>query len=658
MKQTLKHPLVLAWLVVLLYHLPGWWGGRMFAAEDVVAMFFTMKTRLWEMAQGHQSMNWWDRLPQLGAPALNNIQCGWFSPWTLWFVVLSPARAWATYGVLIDSALLAITFWSGRQLPLGRRASAVAALAWVSCSDVLLLTQDPCYKESLFAAALLFGAQFAWWRSGGRRYLALSALAVALHSGAGSPTAIFYDTVCFLVLLPALAWWRCASPRRVLTGLASCLAGLLLLAAPLLALKDGSSHSHRKLPGVESVELAESFNRSWQETALCFSAELSAWLRPVSKEGYPLGLQLSLAIVLLACLAGREPRARPLLLVCLLLALQSLGERGGLLWLMHRLVPGTLGVRAPARFFLLAGLGWCWLAAAGCQRWNRKESALAIWAALFPAVFQVGAIQALYSATIEAFAAPPMPPPGAGRLAVDPDSEPRPPLLWEGLPLTQGRAVLIYPETLLDARYALGMACSQWGAEGLQRLALGARGATRIPLNRPAAPLLRSWGLTWLLRGDGRSFGWQPIQPEPPRHWLARPVVERPERWAERLDWLPFAEAQVDEQLPSQAQGRLTVELDQPDRQVLSLNGQGLVVSADSFDPGWSCLVDGEPATPIRANLALKAVWIPRPGSHQIEWVYAPPWRWTALLLHLAGWAVLAATIGLSSRRPPAAKRL
>lgn len=49
----------------------------------------------------------------------------------------------------------------------------------------------------------------------------------------------------------------------------------------------------------------------------------------------------------------------------------------------------------------------------------------------------------------------------------------------------------------------------------------------------------------------------------------------------------------------------------------------GVVVFSEIFADGWSVTIDGEPATPLRANYVLRAVVVPA-GDHEIVWSYAP----------------------------------
>ena len=54
------------------------------------------------------------------------------------------------------------------------------------------------------------------------------------------------------------------------------------------------------------------------------------------------------------------------------------------------------------------------------------------------------------------------------------------------------------------------------------------------------------------------------------------------------------------------------------------LDGPGLVVLADAWDPGWRAWVDGHPAPVLQANVAFRAVPLPA-GAHRVELRYRPP---------------------------------
>jgi hypothetical protein len=71
-----------------------------------------------------------------------------------------------------------------------------------------------------------------------------------------------------------------------------------------------------------------------------------------------------------------------------------------------------------------------------------------------------------------------------------------------------------------------------------------------------------------------------------------------------------------------------------------TLPEQGLLVLADSYDPGWRVFVDGRDAELLRANVAFRAVRVPA-GTHRVEFLYRPR-------VVIAGLAVSAASLLLA----------
>ncbi|HEX2173064.1 MAG TPA: YfhO family protein [Dehalococcoidia bacterium] len=67
------------------------------------------------------------------------------------------------------------------------------------------------------------------------------------------------------------------------------------------------------------------------------------------------------------------------------------------------------------------------------------------------------------------------------------------------------------------------------------------------------------------------------------------------------------------------------VVVDHPHRVAIraALDGDGYLVLSDTYDDGWTALIDGQPTPIYRANFALRAVRV-GPGTHQIEFVYRP----------------------------------
>jgi hypothetical protein len=94
-----------------------------------------------------------------------------------------------------------------------------------------------------------------------------------------------------------------------------------------------------------------------------------------------------------------------------------------------------------------------------------------------------------------------------------------------------------------------------------------------------------------------------------------------------------------------------------PDRVLLEaqLTDPGYVVLVDSFDPGWRATVDGERASVTRANVAFRAVSVPR-GRHLIEYRYRPWSVSVGLAISVTALlTVLVAGVFRRGRRAPAA---
>ncbi len=76
------------------------------------------------------------------------------------------------------------------------------------------------------------------------------------------------------------------------------------------------------------------------------------------------------------------------------------------------------------------------------------------------------------------------------------------------------------------------------------------------------------------------------------------------------------------------------------------------LVLADTFDPGWSATLDGQPAPIWPAYVAFRAVYLPQ-GPHTVVFTYRPAGFELGLLLSGCG-IVLSLVFWFQSRRPPA----
>lgn len=651
-------PLLLAWLGLLFTHRAGWWGGQLLGLEDVAAQFFSLKSRLYLLAHGQEGWSFWDPLCQLGVPRLANIQQGWLSPFSLWFALVPPSRAWALYPALVDSVLLLSAFFALRRVGCSTLSSTWAGALWVGSGNVLNSTQSPCFKEGLVVACLTLGLMLEWWQRPRRRTLVSLAVAGAIHWGVGNPTVFFYNNLSLSVAFVVLGWQRKVCWKLMFAGAVAYLSGFFWAAPSWLAMQDFVSHSHRTLLEVTESEFAESGRLPMKDGLLRLFGESYAYSsQPIKNDlNYSLLVDLSAAASLLALSSAGLNRLRPLLLLALALMIQASGEAGGLLWCLHRLVPFTLKVRGAQHFILLATLLWLAVAGMAWDHWRtgRKAqwaNALALWAWFF--CLSVPGLrfgQAYVPA--ELFSPPPFPPAGFGRMAVLRLPPTIPPLPWLSSPPLQGRGVMAQPDSLLDREYLKGLANSQFGDGADGRIKLFLLRGGMVPILRPESPLLQSWGLTWVLEGKDGLFSWKRVQQNPLRFWMADPIFTDEATWARRQKGDPYAQAQVGERGIAPLGGKvspLLVHEDLPDRQVLDVTGPGLLVTNDQWDQGWICRVDDREVPSIRANLAQKACQI-GPGKHRVVWQYTLRWLGTALRLHLLGWLLLLLSLGAHHR--------
>jgi hypothetical protein len=96
-----------------------------------------------------------------------------------------------------------------------------------------------------------------------------------------------------------------------------------------------------------------------------------------------------------------------------------------------------------------------------------------------------------------------------------------------------------------------------------------------------------------------------------------------------------------------------------PDRPVLSVTTKapGFLVVTDTWMPGWTACVDGQPTPILRGNLAQRVVPLSSPGRHRIVLQYVPPGFYLGCGISAASlivWTLLAACFA-RGRHPGAA---
>lgn len=641
-------------------HAPGLFEGKVFFDEDTQLLFWNDRLRIRNLVTGREAWSWWDPLAFLGMPRLANYQQGLFSVESLYFALLEPTTAWRFFPWLADLA----TLLSGYALFRTRLKPEAALLgsAFFVLSGNCQVYPGPNVRMSLIALMCTVNCSLRWLDSGQRRWLVGLGVSTLGMFTAAAATHLFINGLTLAVLVPALVL---STPRqsrvRLLPGLLAGLGGVLVGAALLVPLHDFGQHSSRPL--FAGVGLSQAYRYTFAEALRVLAAEsfLAGPVAMVHGKGYFLYSQLSLVSSLLALYACYRRRLWAMGIMAGGLWLMTLGEQGGLLWLLHQAVPATLQFRGPFRFIFPFGLLASYLAAHGWEQLRQQRPLPGLW--LLP-VWSVALTLVLHLPRVHGYYVPPdwttgvpLPrvAPGA-RLAVDFSREPRPLPVWLGLPATQGRAAMVPAHVVSDGHYFLGLACSQWGERAPELFSQAAFSATPVSPVKADQPLLRSWGLQQVLRSSPQGFSWQALAAAP----LPRSLVEvvycptRADecRWAASSQWDPLKIAAVSAPPPPLGNRPATIRvlLDTVDHQIYEVSGQAsLVVGRDSWDPGWECRIDGRSVPSLRADLALKACYVPQ-GSHRVEWRFQQRGRNQMLLLAGLGglcWAVA----GWSSRK-------
>jgi hypothetical protein len=585
---------------------------------------------------------------------------GWFNPDNLYFLLLEPMQAWRFYPFVCDIALLACAYYCLRPL-VSREAALLAAGFYLLSGDVLKSIQDPPVRSALMAMLLLLGFHQRWLTSGKRRYL----LGVALMAGwqmVSCAVSQLYFQFLALPFLFLLQVYYSQSPAKIKRGSLAVVAFLgatLACTFPYFPLLEWSSHGSRKM--LAGAGFSEAYRLGFTELLQVFTCDEALAVGPPQAMkyggGYPVPAGFSLAVTLLA-LYGWKRGQRAAALVAIFIALQTLGERGGFMWFLHKTVPFTEQIRGPHRFIFAAALLWVQVAAVGLDALLQRRRALAWGLALWALSINFWAasrwLQSNYQEP-QVYSGIPLPPPNSGRVIIDFSRPPRPPLAWLSYPVTQGRPTLMIPTSAVEGNFFRGMFYSQYGTKADHLLSKLAFYSTPLPPLKPRQPLLRSWGLNWVLRTQADGFGWEFLGPSP-RHWTVTRVqaaqdTDAENRFAENADWPPFEEALVAGEIPSVGKkpAQITVISDRPDEQVLRTDGEAsLLITADNWDPDWNCSVDGQPAALLRANVALKACWVPS-GQHEVRWHFQSRWWNRALPWVCAGSLLVLLAFALSA---------
>jgi Bacterial membrane protein YfhO len=147
----------------------------------------------------------------------------------------------------------------------------------------------------------------------------------------------------------------------------------------------------------------------------------------------------------------------------------------------------------------------------------------------------------------------------------------------------------------------------------------------------------------------GRAFIHRNIRALPRVRLAGRPIyardqaeavaaIDRLTETAQLRDYLIVEDPTRPLPVDAEVTGSATIIQDFPEHLVVGTaapTGAYLVVS-DSFDPGWSATVDGQPATIYPAYCAFRAVFLPK-GKHLVTFQYSPAGFKLGLVISLCG---------------------
>jgi uncharacterized membrane protein YfhO len=85
-----------------------------------------------------------------------------------------------------------------------------------------------------------------------------------------------------------------------------------------------------------------------------------------------------------------------------------------------------------------------------------------------------------------------------------------------------------------------------------------------------------------------------------------------------------------------------------------SATAPGVLLLNDKHDPGWRVTIDGVPAPLLRCNYVMRGVYLPTPGEHTVEFVFARPLLPFYLSLAAVGVGIVLLGLVNWKRRHPA----
>jgi hypothetical protein len=604
-----------AWFAPSLLH--GW----ILYGEDVIfGGGYENRHTLYTLAHG-APFTWWDPRPYLGVPRLAMVEYDYLSPASIIFYLVDTPLAMALYLPLMMFCMGAglYAFLRGRGLP--PLASAFGMASWMTMGIILDHMQHFIVLETLvwLPVALLAWDRFAAGGAGG--WAALAGLATGCEILAGHGQYIVYNGILMAAFM-AHSLWRAPDRRRLAVGAVGVFATGLLIGLPVsLPAADLLEVSQRPL--LPASYFTEGTAPPWAvPLALCREAHLLPAIRTLQTggpTGYPILPGVSLITILFALrTAGRGRAGWWALIVVFLIGM--MGALGG----VQHLVPILSRLRYPMRMITPAAFLLAMLAAEGMATWLRTGRP---WIALLGIAWVLGTGWFLNHPNAH-FGPPPTVPEvivqAPDRMAVQPFVDP----FLIDAPMMVGKECLTCVRGLCPGTYFEAMFASQVGPLDARPDLVDLAGTKAyFPINHADLPLMRAFGLRSVVGRDGIQ-----VFPPFPRCWVATdwrvaPDARTRQAAAAARDWDPAHTAIVAAPLGDfRGPSQVTVQRDDSDAQDVSVEGGGgLLICSGQLMPGWEATVDGQPAAPVLADLALRGVVV-GPGHHEVSWRYRPRW--------------------------------
>jgi hypothetical protein len=675
--RRLDHLITLFFLPFLcaLWFWPSIREGRILWAEDLVMYFFPWRSALFDLAHGG-SFSLWDPVPGLGMPRLSNVQAGYFSPSSLLFALVPTERAMSLYPLIVVCLLSLFTYGLFRIKGTDPLPSLFGALSWAYAGMVLESVQHLPIIETLL---WLPGTLFCWEKfrvSKDMKWAAGASCCLFFMIVAGSPQILFY------ALMVAGGWIfsgimeERGDPlnfRRALVGaLVLIVAAFLIASMQLLPVLELMQNSQRNL--LSQGSFSDMYRAAPHEALLFLAKEIYLFIEPPPLVHGPFYRNIPGLSIVTLCFALITLLRRPRPLVLWAAALFFLfGTLGSAFWVtafIQWAIPPLRMLRAPLRMVIPALFLISWLSARGMHQWLDKRGAWRIagsvlcigWTLSLTWAVQHGK---MIFADADSLAIPPIFKSAPPRLAVSLSC----PVATVNVGIREHVPTVTIYDSLMPRTFFEALFASQLGPlseTGILDKVIS-RG-TMIPVRRPDLPLMRAFNVRSAIGCEKGRYLITRISAVPEKFFLAtRLLIARneEERWmlAASGTWNPEDTALVSSiprgmppqdppgHASRQEPSAVSLIADLPDRQAVSIKSPrgGLLIESALLYPGWNVTIDHRPALPVEADLALRAVVVP-PGTHLVEWTYAPRWLVPSLALAATGLILLALLVMLFPR--------